>query len=135
MIDQDAISKEVTYRTSRSSGSGGQHVNKVETRVEVILDLNKSTALDETQKQRIRSRLGRRIHADGTLSATCGETRSQKRNREIALNRLLELIELALKRKKMRKKTRMPKGANEKRLKKKRHHSEKKSRRGFNPDP
>ncbi|MFL5946141.1 MAG: alternative ribosome rescue aminoacyl-tRNA hydrolase ArfB [Gaiellaceae bacterium] len=81
---------EVTFRTSRSSGPGGQHAQKSETRVEAIFDVETSQALTETQKRRVRSRAG------SVLRAIAQDERSQVRNRELALERLVEQLRRAL---------------------------------------
>src|SRR5664279_1756697 len=80
---------EAGYRASRSSGPGGQHAQKNETRIEAFLDLD-SCSLDEATKERLRERFGRTVHA------VSQDERSQLRNRELALERLLEKIRLAL---------------------------------------
>jgi len=80
---------EVDYRASRSSGPGGQHAQKNETRIEAYLELD-SCSLDEATKERLRERYGRTVHAISQ------DERSQLRNRELALERLLEKIRLAL---------------------------------------
>ena len=110
-------------------------MNKVETRVDALLNIKECAALDENQRARILHRLRNRINADGLLAVSCGETRSQKRNRRIAAERLIQLIGLALVRKKIRKKTGIPQSVKRKRLKHKQEQSEKKSRRGFRPGP
>ncbi|MBP9151227.1 MAG: aminoacyl-tRNA hydrolase [Flavobacteriales bacterium] len=132
-FNQEALVKEVTFRTSRSSGAGGQNVNKVETRVEALLNIPESTTLSDSQKARISSRLKNRINSEGVLAVSCAETRSQGRNRQIATDRLLELIHLALEKKKIRKKSGIPKSVKRKRLDTKKKQSEKKSRRRFDP--
>ncbi|MCF8461834.1 MAG: aminoacyl-tRNA hydrolase [Flavobacteriales bacterium] len=132
-FNQEALVKEVTFRTSRSSGAGGQNVNKVETRVEALLNIPESTTLSELQKARISARLKNRINSEGVLAVSCAETRSQGRNRQIATDRLLELIHLALEKKKIRKKSGIPKSVKRKRLDSKKKQSEKKSRRRFDP--
>ncbi len=80
---------EVNYRASRSSGPGGQHAQKNETRIEAYLELD-SCSLDEVAKERLRERYGRTVHA------VSQDERSQLRNRELALARLLEKVRLAL---------------------------------------
>ncbi len=134
VISIEDLKKEISFRTSRSSGSGGQNVNKVETRVEALLDVNNCTSLTELQRTKVKHRLKNRINANGILAISCSETRSQKRNRKIASERLADLISVALTKKKIRKKTGIPAGITRKRLKKKKEQSEKKSRRGFRPD-
>jgi ribosome-associated protein len=74
--------REITLRTSRSSGPGGQHANVTASRVEAIFDVEASTALSEAQKQRVIARLGPRV------TAVAQDARSQARNRELALERL-----------------------------------------------
>ena len=75
---------ELSYRTSRSSGPGGQHVNKVETRVTVLFDLDGSPSLSEAQKERVRERLPTRITKAGVLWVVSQKHRSQKANRDAA---------------------------------------------------
>jgi ribosome-associated protein len=81
---------EITLRTSRSSGPGGQHANVTASRVEAIFDVEASTALSETQKQRVLARVGPRV------TAVAQDARSQARNRELALERLRERLSEAL---------------------------------------
>lgn len=125
---------EISYRTSRSSGSGGQHVNKVESRVEATLNLEDCKSLTADQKDQVVSRLRNRIDKSGNLSVSSSTSRSQKQNKKFATDRLLALIELALKKKKIRKKTGIPKAVKEKRLKNKKRRSELKSSRNFRAD-
>jgi len=128
------LQSEFSYRTSRSSGSGGQNVNKVETRVEVIFNVNETELLSETQKKLLHSRLKNRIDKQGKLTVSSSTSRQQKQNRKLATERMFSLLELALKKKKIRKKTGIPKGVREKRLQKKKQRSEIKSNRSFKPD-
>ena len=125
----DGLDKEVKYRTSRSSGAGGQHVNKVSTKVELIFDVNKSVVLSEEQKMIIHEKLKNRISNEGLLIIHCDETRSQLKNKEIVFNRFVKLIEDALKPKKERKSTKPTKLSVEKRIKDKKKKSEKKDLR------
>jgi ribosome-associated protein len=81
---------EIELRTSRSSGPGGQHANVTASRVEAVFDVAASRALNETQRTRIRSRLGPRV------TASAQDTRSQLRNRELALERLADRLGRAL---------------------------------------
>ena len=121
--------KEIRYRTSRSSGAGGQHVNKVSTKVELLFDVLNSMVLTEEQKSVVLSKLKNRISGEGLLSLSCDETRSQAKNKEIVYERFVKLIEDALKPEKKRKQTKPTKSSVEKRLKQKKKVSEKKDLR------
>ena len=125
----DSLNKEVKYRTSRSSGAGGQHVNKVSTKVELIFDVNGSAVLSEEQKTIIHEKLKNRISNEGLLILHCDETRSQLKNKEIVYNRFVILIEDALKPIKKRKSTKPTKSSVEKRLFNKKKKSDKKDLR------
>ncbi|MBI1288125.1 MAG: aminoacyl-tRNA hydrolase [Flavobacteriales bacterium] len=133
MLPKEEIRKELYYRASRSSGSGGQHVNKVETRVEAIFNVSSSEVLTETQKHTLRTKLGRKLNSEGELIVSSSESRSQFKNKEIATEKLLVLLESGLKKLPKRKPTSIPKAVKEKRLKEKRFQAEKKERRGFKP--
>src|SRR6185295_2103289 len=87
---------ELEWTASRGGGPGGQHVNKVSTRMAVVFDVGRSPSLSETTKGRIRDRLGHRLTRDGRLRITCGVHRSQAANRREALERLRLLLEDAL---------------------------------------
>lgn len=133
MLPKEEIVKEFYYRTSRSSGSGGQHVNKVETRVEAVFNVADSNLLTESQKDTLQTKLARKITGEGELIVSSSESRSQFRNKEIAIEKLLSLLENGLKKPTKRKPTSIPKSVKEKRLKDKRIQAEKKDRRNFNP--
>jgi ribosome-associated protein len=105
---------EVEIRTSRSSGPGGQHANVTASRVEASIVLANSTALSERQRARLRARFGPRV------TASAQDTRSQLRNRELALERLRTRIEQALRVQKPRRPTKPSRAANQKRLTSKR---------------
>lgn len=128
-MDYKALHKELQMRTSRSSGSGGQHVNKVETKVELLFDLDSSQVLTEAQKQRIRKVLGGRITKDGQLVVASSNRRSQTLNRSAALKKFDRLIKDALRPRKRRKPTGKFKAHPEKRLEAKKRKAEKKARR------
>jgi len=117
---------ELKYRFSRSSGPGGQHVNRSETRVELLWDVQQSPSLNETQRRILLDALSKRIDAEGVLHLISGETRSQDRNRKTVTDRFVALLHLALRPRPKRKKTRMSKAAKERRLEKKRWQSQKK---------
>ncbi|MBL7106610.1 MAG: aminoacyl-tRNA hydrolase [Phycisphaerae bacterium] len=112
-----AVSEDkLKFRFSRSGGPGGQNVNKLSTRVEVLYDIESSDDLNQVQKQLVRKRLAKRINSDGFLSVTCQEHRSQNANRVGAVAKMNELIGWSLRRAKVRKKTKMPFSAKLKRL-------------------
>lgn len=120
MRDFNEILKEVSYKTSRSGGAGGQHVNKVETKVAISFHVGQSVFFNEAEKERISKKLQNRIDKDGFLQITAQDSRSQLKNKELAEKRLLKLIEEALFEEKKRKPTKISKAAKEKRLKVKR---------------
>ncbi|MHC1713163.1 MAG: alternative ribosome rescue aminoacyl-tRNA hydrolase ArfB [Solidesulfovibrio sp.] len=98
--------EELTFSASRSSGPGGQNVNKVSTRVTLWFDLDQSPSLSVEDKQRIRDALGGRIGKDGMLRIIVQQTRSQSANKEIAIERFAALLRTALTPVAARKKTR-----------------------------
>jgi len=107
---------ELRFVFSRSSGPGGQNVNKVSSRVTVFFDVASSENLSEGQKKRIFSKLKSRISKDGVLRVHCQKYRTQGENRVLVVERLAGLMRGALVRKAVRKKTRMPRAAKMKRL-------------------
>ena len=125
----DNLIGETKYRFSRSSGPGGQSVNKLSTQVELLFDVVGSVVLSEDQKIVILEKLKNRITNDGFLAIKCDETRSQLKNKGIVLNRFLKLIEDALKPIKKRKPTSRSKASVEKRLRNKKVQSDKKKDR------
>lgn len=114
------------FTFSRSGGPGGQNVNKLNTRVQVSLDVVNCPALNDEQKRTVMRRLANRIDKEGHLQIVCQEYRSQHANRNAAVQRLAELLAEALKPKKRRKPTKPSKSAVEKRLRKKKQQSQKK---------
>jgi len=120
---------EIELRSSRSSGPGGQHANVTASRVEAVFDVHASTALSEAQKARIAARLGPRV------TASAQDTRSQLRNRELALERLAERLAAALEVARPRHKTRPTAASRRRRLDTKRRRGEtKRARRRPNSD-
>jgi ribosome-associated protein len=120
---------ELEIRASRSSGAGGQHVNKTSSRIEISWNISQSRALSDEQRERLLSRLARRLSEEGAIRVVSSETRSQLRNRETAERRLGETIARALIVPKRRRPTRRPRAANEARLTEKKKHSDKKRER------
>ena len=108
---------EVEFRTSRSSGPGGQHAQKSETRVEAVFDVEASEALTEAQKRRVVSRAG------PVLRAIAQDERSQLRNRDLALERLVERLREALRVERKRVPTKPTAAARKRRLEQKRRRS------------
>ena len=121
---------ELHFRTSRSSGPGGQHVNKVETRVELLFDVAASPVFTEEQRAWLLAALRPWLDDDGVLHLIADRHRSQYRNREEALSRLVTLLQHALRPRITRKPTRMPRAAREARLETKKHRGATKRLRG-----
>jgi len=126
----DCLLGEVSYRTSRSSGPGGQHVNKTESRVELIWNLKETVCLDDGQKVLLLGRMGHRLTEDGVLILASERYRSQHRNREDVTSRFLELVRAGLVPVKKRRPTKPTRSSVEHRIKSKKIKGEiKRSRR------
>lgn len=121
--------RELRYTTSRSSGPGGQNVNKVESRVTLHFDLGASESLSERQRQRLRSRLATRINSADVLQITSQKHRTQAANREVVTERFAELLRDALKPVRRRVPTRKSKAAEARRLEAKSRQSRQKALR------
>lgn len=117
---------ELTYKTSRSSGAGGQNVNKVETSVTVMWKVGESQFFTDHEKNLIQEKLKNRINFEGILQVSSSEARTQLQNKKIATEKILELVNKSLIIPKKRVKTKPTKSQVEKRLKQKKQHSEKK---------
>jgi ribosome-associated protein len=126
--DRD-FSPEFTFTASRSSGPGGQNVNKVSTRVELRFDIKGSVLLTEEEKETILATLANKINARGELIIVAQKDRSQVKNREKTIEKFYILLIKALTPPKERKPTKPPRAAKEKRLEEKQIQSEKKERR------
>jgi ribosome-associated protein len=115
---------ELSYEFARSSGPGGQNVNKVNTRVTLLFDVNASAALDDHQKGLVHRRLATRINKLGVMRVTCQAGRSQLKNKEDAISRFVELLRQALTEQPKRFDTKVPFGERKKRLENKKRTSE-----------
>lgn len=129
-MDKGQLIKELQFKAVRSGGAGGQHVNKVSTKIELTFDLANSFAFLDTEKERLLDKLKPRLTNNGLLLLQCDETRSQHRNKELIVLRFFDVIESALKTPKKRKRTKPSKNSVEKRLKAKKLTSQKKAGRG-----
>lgn len=125
----NTIRKEIQVRTSRSSGKGGQNVNKVSSRVEVIFNPLESELFSEEEKALLLERLANKLTNRNELIITCEEERSQLLNKEIAIRKLVNLLRASLVRQKARKATKPGNAAKEKRIEEKKRLSEKKKNR------
>jgi ribosome-associated protein len=125
-ISLDDILGELEFLTSRSSGPGGQNVNKVNSKVTVKFDIENSTILSEEHKSILREKLSNRITTNGVLVLSSQDKRSQLDNKEAVLLKLDGILKKAFEKKKRRKKTKPSKAAKENRIKSKKKTSEKK---------
>jgi len=115
-VDTEKIRSELRIKAVRSSGAGGQNVNKVSSKAVLSFDLENSAALSEEEKIRAKSKLASRLTSDGILILNCDEDRSQLKNKSIVTSRLLDLLTNALLIPKIRKPTKIPKSVIRKRL-------------------
>lgn len=128
-FDDVDLSAEISYKTSRSGGKGGQHVNKTETKVTLVFNVQNSNLLTAIQKERILLKLRNRISQEGNLIISNSESRSQLKNKELVTQQMYSILQKALLVNKKRKPSKPSKAANAKRLLKKKRLSEKKSLR------
>ena len=121
--------KELKFQFTRSGGVGGQHVNKVSTKVVLKFNVQESKALSAEEKEMLSENLANKISKKGAIILTSDASRSQHKNKDLVIKRFLELLRVALTPKKKRKPTKRPKSANLKRLEKKKNRAEKKASR------
>jgi ribosome-associated protein len=129
MFNKAELLNELTFKAVRSSGSGGQHVNKVSSKVELMFNLKDSLIFTDEQKERLSNKIQHRLTKEGVLVLQCDESRSQHKNKELVKKRFLELIKRSLIIPKKRIRTKIPKSVIRKRLKNKRNLSDKKASR------
>ena len=125
------FTKELNFKTSRSSGAGGQNVNKVETAVTVTWKVDDSEFFNERQKDLIKEKLKNRINLEGFLFLSVSESRTQLQNKKIAIEKILDLVEKSLFIPKFRAKTKPTRSSVEKRIQQKKQNSDKKENRRF----
>ena len=128
-MDLEKINKELSFKAVRASGAGGQHVNKVSSKVVLTFDVYSSNSLNDDEKERLKVSLKTRLTNGNILTLNCSESRSQHKNKEIITNRFLKIISDGLIVKKFRKKSKPSKAVIRKRLEKKSRHALKKTNR------
>ncbi len=129
-MESEKITSELQFKAVRSSGAGGQNVNKVSSKVVLSFDLKNSQGLSEEEKALLENKLANRLTSEQILILNCDEDRSQLKNKSIVIKRFLDIITAGLVVPKIRKATKIPKSVIRKRIKDKKNLSEiKKSRR------
>lgn len=128
-MDKEQILQELNFQAIRSSGPGGQHANKVSSKVLLSFNPEASAGLSEKEKDSLHQKLEKRLTKEGLLLLQCEESRSQHKNKELVIKRFFEILKNALKVSKKRKKTRPSRASVEKRLQGKRKAAEKKINR------
>lgn len=128
-MNLEKIKSELNFKAVRSSGAGGQNVNKVSSKVILTFDIPNSNGLSFDEKNQLKSKLGPRLTSDFILNLSGDQDRSQFRNKALVTKRFFEILEIALKIQKQRKATKIPRSVIEKRIKAKRNTSEIKQNR------
>ncbi len=128
-METEKLITELTFKAVRSSGAGGQNVNKVSSKVVLTFDLNASLALNEEEKALITLKLASKLTSENIIILNCDEDRSQLKNKAIVTKRFIDLIKRSLIIPKKRKATKVPRSVIEKRIKAKRNTSELKQNR------
>ncbi|WP_299435160.1 alternative ribosome rescue aminoacyl-tRNA hydrolase ArfB [uncultured Aquimarina sp.] len=123
------IISELKFKAIRSSGAGGQHVNKVSSKVELSFNLTDSQGITDEERLRISNKLKSRITKSGELILQCGDTRSQHKNKEFVISRFLDILKASLYIPKPRKASKPSKSSIRKRLDSKKRQALKKSNR------
>lgn len=130
-IQNGSFLPELQFQTARSSGPGGQNVNKVETKIQLKFDVNNSLVLSEEEKLTLLQKASNKIDQEGFLNLSSQEKRSQIQNKKLVIRKFHDLLKTAFHRKKIRKVTKPSKGAIEDRLKAKKAQADKKANRGW----
>lgn len=128
-MDREKIITELTFKAVRSSGAGGQNVNKVSSKVVLGFNVPVSQSLSDEEKLLVQTRLASRLTDEGVLILQCDEDRSQLRNKDIVIKRFFLVMDAALKVDKIRKPTKIPRSVIKKRIEGKRRLSDKKQNR------
>jgi len=128
-MNRDIIHKELQFKAVRSSGAGGQHVNKVSSKIELFFDLQNSKGLSIEEKELLGKNLSSKLTKEYILQLTSSESRSQHRNKEIVVQRFFEVLAHGLIKPKQRKPTKPSKASIQKRLQNKQSTSNKKNLR------
>jgi len=131
-FNKASLQKEIAYKTSRSGGKGGQNVNKVSSKVELLFSIADSTLFNDEEKTLLNEKLQARLNKDGFVQVICDEERSQYLNKEKAVERLVLLLTKALHKPKARKATKVSKAVKAARLNAKRMNAAKKENRKNN---
>lgn len=126
IAEERLLDNEISFAAARSSGPGGQNVNKVNTKVELRFDIPASAVLSDEEKEILLARLHKKITTEGVLVLTSQTERSQLKNKEVVIAKFYQLITKALIPSKKRIPTGVPPGVNEKRLEEKQKKAEKK---------
>lgn len=128
-MNKEEIIKELKFKAIRSSGAGGQHVNKVSSKVELTFDLTNSSVLSDREKSLLTDKLSAKLTKENQLILFCDESRSQHKNKDIIIKKFLDLLVENLKRPKKRKPTKPSKSSIQKRIDTKQKNAVKKSLR------
>ena len=115
-MNKEKLLSELDFKAVRSSGAGGQNVNKVSSKVVLMFDLEKSSAISEEEKELLRKKIAQKLTQNNVLILNCDEDRSQVKNKSIVIKRFLSIIEKGLHKPKIRRATKAPRSVKEKRL-------------------
>ena len=118
-MNVEIISSELNFKAVRSSGAGGQNVNKVSSKIVLIFDVATSQGVTDEERILLHTKLKTKISQENLLILTCDEDQNKKKNKKIIIKRFFEMLEKALVMPKVRKATKISKGANEKRIQEK----------------